>query len=98
MATNFLSSVFKRSQDKEEIRETEAKIAGRRKKAYKNYEQSCEISGKFKVRSCPTLAECYAKQGKGFNGTIVVDPTTTTTTSTTKKTTTTTLKGLILFV
>ena len=89
MATNFLSSVVKRSQDAEEIKETTAKVNARRKKAYKNYEQSCEISGKFKVRTCPTLEQCYASQGKGFNHTVVKEATTTTTAKTT------TIKGII---
>ena len=45
------------------MRETNAKHDARRKKAYKNYEQSCEISGKFKVRTCPPLEICYKNQG-----------------------------------
>jgi hypothetical protein len=66
MANNFLSSmIYKRKQDPEEVRETTAKMEARRKKAHKNYEQSCEIKGKFKVRSCPTLDQCLASQVKG---------------------------------
>ena len=52
--------------DAEEQREINAKTEARRFKAFKNYEESCNIRGKFKVRSCPKLEECYAKNKIAF--------------------------------
>ena len=70
--------------DAEEMREINLKIESRRIKAYKNYEESCNIRGKFKVRSCPKLDECYAKNKLKFvplastvNATSPASPTTT---------------------
>lgn len=53
--------LVKRKHDPEEVREIDLKADARRRKAYKNYEDSCKISGKFTVRSCPKLEECYTK-------------------------------------
>lgn len=93
-----LDSMVKRKHDAEEVREIEAKADARRRKAYKNYEDACKISGKFTVRSCPTLQECTAKNNQKYipllaqkNATTPAPPTTkpTTPTTTTAKTSST---------
>ncbi|CAF1055072.1 unnamed protein product [Brachionus calyciflorus] len=83
----FYQQIFKRKQDAEEIREIELKADARRKKAYKNYEESCKIKGKFTVRTCPKLQECTAKNKQTYipllaekkNSTTAAPVTTTTT-------------------
>lgn len=67
-ANEFMSadSMEKRKQDPEEVRETESKAEARRRKAYKNYEESCKVKGKFTVRTCPKLEECFAKNKLKF--------------------------------
>lgn len=62
----FYKRLLKGKQDLEEIRETELKADARRKKAYKNYEQACEIKGKFKVRTCLPIKECFAKNKQTY--------------------------------
>lgn len=58
--------------DPEEIREIEAKANARRKKAYKNYEDACKVHGKFLVRTCPKIEDCFARNKVKFIP--VVDP------------------------
>lgn len=70
--------------DAEEIREIEAKANGRRKKAYKNYEDACKVKGKFTVRSCPKIEDCYAKNKIKFIP-LLAEKTTPAPTTTTKK-------------
>lgn len=65
--------------DPEEVREIEAKANGRRKKAYKNYEDACKVHGKFTVRTCPKLEDCFAKNKVKFIP--LVDPKTLATTA-----------------
>ena len=60
--SSHVGDLFKRKQDAEEVREIQKKTEARRKKAYKNYEESCKIKGKFLVRSCMPLQQCLDKQ------------------------------------
>lgn len=62
----FYKRLTKRKQDPEEIRETELKADARRRKAYKNYEDSCKIKGKFTVRTCLPIKECFAKNKQTY--------------------------------
>ena len=52
--------------DPEEVREIEAKTNARRKKAYKNYEDACKVNGKFTVRTCPKIEDCFARNKLKF--------------------------------
>lgn len=60
------SDFVKRKHDPEEVREIDAKTMSRRRKAYKNYEESCKIKGKFTVRTCPKIEDCFAKNKQKF--------------------------------
>lgn len=62
----FYKRLFKSKQDPEEIWETDLKADARRRKAYRNYEEACEIKGKFKVRTCLPIKECFAKNKQTF--------------------------------
>ena len=67
MANDFSNQLIeKHKHDPKEVREIESKSEGRRKKAYKNYEESCKVKGKFEVRSCPKLEDCFAKNKLKF--------------------------------
>ena len=101
-------ALFKRKHDAEEIKEIDAKVEARRRKAFENYEDSCKIHGKFLVRTCPKLEECYTKNKLKFvplkNTTLHQSKlaqlwtTTTTTTTTTKPTTTAKPKRSMIYV
>lgn len=96
---DMVKSLMKRKHDAEEIREIDAKANARRKKAYKNYEEACNIKGKFTVRSCPKIEECFAKNKQKFIP-LAVDKSATTlapvnaTTTTSSPITTTKKKGI----
>lgn len=62
--------------DPEEIREIEAKANARRRKAYKNYEDACKVHGKFTVRTCPKIEDCFARNKLKFIP-VIEKPTTT---------------------
>lgn len=63
---DFYKRLIKGKQDPEEIRESDLKADARRKKAYKNYEESCKIKGKFTVRTCLPIRECFVKNKQTF--------------------------------
>jgi hypothetical protein len=73
---NLIKSLVRRKLDAEEIKEIKIKSESRRRKAFNNYEESCKIKGKFIERSCPKLAECYAKNKLPFVPIIEAKPTT----------------------
>lgn len=63
---SFLKVLVRRKLDAEEIKEINQKKEQRRKKAFQNYEEACKVRGKFTERSCPKLADCYAKNKLPF--------------------------------
>lgn len=66
----------KAKHDPEEIREIEAKANARRRKAYKNYEDACKVHGKFTVRTCPKIEDCFARNKAKFIPVVDPKPTT----------------------
>lgn len=61
VTTPATTTTKKPKHDPEEVREIEAKANARRKKAYKNYEDACKVHGKFTVRTCPKIEDCFAR-------------------------------------
>lgn len=83
--TTKATTTKKPKHDPEEQREILAKADARRRKAYKNYEDACKVHGKFTVRTCPKIEDCFARNKVKFIPLLTEKPTTPKTTTTKKQ-------------